>query len=341
MTRFNTILLFLAMLLSAFALHSCVDTEDFDDSRTGNFDALWTIMDERYCFFEYKKQSYGLDWDAVYQKYRARVSGQITSSQLFEVMADMLAELRDGHVNLYAAADMGRYWSWYEDFPANFSDTLQRRYLGTDYRIAAGLKYRILDDNIGYVYCGSFADGIGEGNLDEVLAHLMLCRALIVDVRNNSGGNLTTAERLAGRFVEKNTLVGYMSHKTGPGHNDFSQPAEQWLEPSSRLRWHKPVCVLTNRKVYSAANEFVKYMKTLPRVAVVGDRTGGGGGMPMTSSLPNGWTVRFSACPMFDSGMLSTEHGIDPHHFVALSQEDVLKNRDTIIEFARRLLAGG
>lgn len=329
------------MLLSAFALHSCVDTEEFDDSRTGNFDALWTIMDERYCFFEYKKQSYGLDWDAVYQKYRARVSEQITSAQLFEVMADMLAELRDGHVNLYAAADMGRYWSWYEDFPANFSDTLQRRYLGTDYRIAAGLKYRILDDNIGYVYCGSFADGIGEGNLDEVLAHLMLCRALIIDVRNNSGGNLTTAERLAGRFVEKSTLVGYISHKTGPGHNDFSQPAEQWLEPSSRLRWHKPVCVLTNRKVYSAANEFVKYMKALPRVAVVGDRTGGGGGMPMTSSLPNGWTVRFSACPMYDSAMQSTEHGIDPHHFVALGQEDVLKNRDTIIEYARRLLAGG
>ena len=91
--------LFLA-LFSLLAFASCVDEEEFDDSPSGNFEALWKIIDERYCFFDYKNKEYGLDWDAVHDKYRVRVNDRMTSDQLFEVMADMLAELRDGHVNL-------------------------------------------------------------------------------------------------------------------------------------------------------------------------------------------------------------------------------------------------
>ena len=61
-------------------------------------------------------------------------------------------------------------------------------------------------------------------------------------------------------------------------------------------------------------------------------------GMPFSSSLPNGWVVRFSAIPTYDAQRQSTEFGIDPDYYVSLSDEDVLKGRDTIIEFARQLL---
>ncbi len=319
--------------------HSCVDVEEHDNTSRGNFDALWSIIDQHYCFFDYKGKEYGLDWDAVRLKYSQRINDGMTSAQLFEVMGDMLAELRDGHVNLSRSADFSRYWSWYENYPSNFSDTLNRRYLGTDYKIASGLKYRVLDDNIGYIYYESFNTAVGEGNLDDALSHMMLCRGLIIDIRNNGGGNLTTAERLAARFIDDETLVGYIQHKTGTGHSDFSAMEEQRLKPSSNVRWHKRVCVLTNRQVYSTANEFVKYMKCSPLVKVVGDRTGGGAGLPFTSSLPNGWVVRFSACPMYDRDRQSTEFGIAPDYDCQLSQADVARSVDTIIEYARQLLA--
>lgn len=99
--------------------------------------------------------------------------------------------------------------------------------------------------------------------------------------------------------------------------------------------------VLTNRAVYSAANEFVKYMKCCPGVTVVGDKTGGGAGMPYSSELPIGWSVRFSACPMYDTDKQSTEFGIEPDYYVSLDQADVLQGKDTIIEYARRLLNNG
>ena len=331
---------YLVILVLLVPLVSCVDTEERDDTPTGNFEALWQILDERYCFFDYKQKEYGLDWNEVYNKYRVRVSDNMTSVQLFEVLCDMLAELRDGHVNLSSSMDYGRYWKWQEDYPTNFSDTLSRRYLGTDYKIASGLRYRVLDDNIGYIRCASFETPIGEGNLDEALSYMLLCRGLIIDIRSNGGGDLTTAERLAGRFVHEKTLVGYMQHKTGTGHNDFSDMKEMYLEPSSNVRWNKNVCVLTNRSVYSAANSFAVWMHELPNVTLIGDHTGGGSGMPMNNSLPNGWSVRFSACPMYDSKKQQTEFGIDPDVKVSLNYDLTYGSepKDDIIEAARQLL---
>lgn len=325
-------------LLAACMAVSCVDEEEYGDNPRGNFEALWRIIDEHYCFFDYKKDAYGLDWNEVYSRYSRQVDDGMSEAQMFEVLGNMLGELRDGHVNMYAPFDQSRYWSWHEDYPSNFSDSLQRRYLGTDYKIASGMKYRKLDDNIGYIYCGSFANSIGSGNLDEVLMALATCNALIVDVRDNGGGMLTSAEKLAGRFTDKEILVGYMQHKTGGGHNDFSSLEEQRLKPSAGIRWHKKVAVLTNRSVFSAANEFVKYMKCCPNVVVVGDKTGGGAGLPFSSEMPNGWAVRFSACPMYDKDRHCTEFGIEPDYNVQMTGEDFRKGEDTIIEFARALL---
>ena len=325
-------------LMALIGLMGCVNEEEFDNSPQGNLDALWKIIDEHYCFLDYKQQEYGLDWQQVHQKYRQQVTGNINNEQLFEVLGNMLSELRDGHVNLSAAHDFARYWQWFENHPANFSDSLERRYLGTDYRIASGLRYKVLDDNIGYIRYESFSDVIGSGNLTEVLNYLLLCRGLIIDIRNNGGGDLTNAEKFAARFTNEKTLVGYIQHKTGPGHHDFSEKEPRYIEPAAALRWQKPVCVLTNRHVFSAANEFTLYMKAMPNVKIVGDRTGGGAGMPFSSSLPNGWVVRFSAVPMYDALHQSTEFGIEPDYPVELQFEDVLRGEDTIIEYARKLL---
>ena len=328
--------LLLSLLFSLFS--SCSKIEEYDNTPTGNFEALWSIIDEHYCFLDYKAEAYGLNWNEVYNRYKHKIDDNMSRAGLFEVLGDMLDELRDGHVNLYAAHDVARYWNFREGYASNFSKEIQANYLGTDYKIASGLRYTILPDNIGYIYVASFSTAIGEGNLDECLHALSLCRGLIIDVRDNGGGNLNYAETLASRFTNERILTGYICHKTGKGHNDFSSPQPVYLNSSNRIRWQKPVCVLTNRSSYSATNDFVKIMRTLPLVTVIGDRTGGGSGLPFSSELPNGWSVRFSACPSFDTDMKHIEFGIEPDIRVDMNDEDHTRNVDTIIETARKIL---
>ena len=79
-------------------------------------------------------------------------------------------------------------------------------------------------------------------------------------------------------------------------------------------------------------------MKCCPNVTLVGDRTGGGAGLPFSSELPNVWGIRFAACPMYDRDKQMTEFGIDPDHNVSLTSEDFARGKDTIIEFARKMI---
>ena len=119
----------------------------------------------------------------------------------------------------------------------------------------------------------------------------------------------------------------------------FSKPYAIYLEPANGVRWQKKVVVLTNRRSFSATNDFVNHMRCLPNVTTIGDKTGGGSGMPFTSELPNGWSVRFSASPHFDAEMNHIEFGIEPDIKADMLQEDELRGKDTLIEMARRFLS--
>lgn len=308
----------------------------FNNHPRGNFDALWTILDRNYCFFDYKE----IDWDNIYREYSARINSEMNNDALFNLMGEMLAELKDGHVNLASSHDVTRYWSWQEDYPVNFDPSVQKHYLGkeSDYGRTSGIWYKILEDNVGYLYYSSFSSDLGEGNLDQVLSRLAICKGLIIDVRNNGGGSLTNVGKFTSRFFNQRTHIGFISHKMGPGHDNFSPLYPKYVESSNRVRYQKQVVVLTNRGCYSATNEFVSIMKYAPRVTVMGDKTGGGSGLPFSSELPNGWSVRFSASPMFNAGKEHIEFGVEPDIKVDMLQEDIEKNRDTMIERARELL---
>lgn len=314
-----------------FLLFSCQDTDEYTVNPRENFEALWKILDENYCFFDYK----AIDWDEVHSRYAVQIQDSMNQFELFDLMAKMLSELKDGHTNLYSSFNVARYWDWYKDYPPNFYEELNDAYLGKDYKIAGGMEYKkIANDRIGYVRYSSFSSTLGESNLDYMFYHFKECQALVIDIRNNGGGSLANSERFASRFIQEKTNVGYIMHKTGKGHNDFSEPYPIVLEPTERIRWLRPVIVLTNRHCYSAANDFVMKMRMFPHVTIMGDKTGGGSGFPFTSELPNGWSVRFSACPMLDNEKQLTEFGIEPDIPVSITESDLLGGKDTIIEEA-------
>lgn len=77
-------------------------------------------------------------------------------------------------------------------------------------------------------------------------------------------------------------------------------------------------------------------MKSIPGVKIIGDTTGGGCGLPFTSELPNGWSIRFSAAPIYNSEGNLTEYGTEPSEGckIDMTETDKLTGKDTILEFA-------
>ena len=166
-------------------------------------------------------------------------------------------------------------------------------------------------------------------------------KGLIIDIRDNGGGFLTNVPELVGRFITEKTLGGYVCHKTGPGPEDFSEPFKIEYKPAKKHIQYlgKPIIVLTNRSCFSAANDFTSVMKSLPNVTILGARTGGGGGMPFNSELPNGWSVRFSSCPINNAQNELTEFGINPDIEVHCDDIDLAKGKDAILDAALDLFA--
>ncbi len=324
------IILFVLLII----FNACIKEPEIEsNSAKGNFETLWKIIDTRYCYLDYKK----INWDSVYHVFQPRVDTVKNQFALFNLFEEMLATLKDGHVNLYSNFNRTRYIKWYADYPDNFNADLifSEKYLGDSYNIAGGIKYKkIHEKQIGYIYYQSFSSHFSNTNIYYVFKNFSNCKGIILDVRNNGGGALANAEKLASFFFTKKTLTGYIAHKTGAGHSDFSQPKKIFTYPNKNIRWEKPIIVLTNRMSYSATNEFVSRMKSAPNCIVLGDITGGGGGIPLSSELPNGWMVRFSASPIYDANMQHIEWGITPDVRINLKKEDEEKGEDTLIEQA-------
>lgn len=326
----------LFLLLLAGACEKAILGGDPDTSPAVIFDALWEDVNNRYSYFEEK----GIDWDSIRAAYRPRAIDQMSDTELFGLLADMLYTLEDGHVNLTSTFGRSRNWDWFLDYPPNFdANIVERNYLGRDFRQVGPFRAQLID-SILYVYYGSFAHTFEEAHLDALLALAEEAQGLLIDIRHNGGGSLENANRLASCLAGEPLVYARSRIKTGPGRDDFSEWENLQVTPRQGRRYAGKVAVLTNRQTYSAANAFAQMARVLPNTVLIGDRTGGGGGTPVYGELPNGWTYRFSATQSVSPAGEHLEFGVPPDIEAALAPEDEQAGVDTIIERALEWVKG-
>lgn len=171
--------------------------------------------------------------------------------------------------------------------PAGDSVTpeMEKEYLEEQRRTNYGFeKVEILDGNIGYVKFNNFIEtDIAQQTAISVMGFLANTDALIIDLRENGGGDPSMIQLISSYFFEKSVHLNSFEERG----NDTLKQFWTSLGVVGKKMTNIPIYVLTSHYTFSAAEEFSYNLKNLKRATIVGETTGGGAHPVNEYAFPN------------------------------------------------------
>jgi carboxyl-terminal processing protease len=302
------------------------------------FETIWNDLDRHYALFTVRNTN----WDSLYTVYRPQVNNATTDEQLWEICSNLIENLDDSHTVLFKQNDSAGYVSGHTLnvlSKLGFSkDLITNKYLEsrTEVDTEKALSYgKLKNKDIGYIYLGA-EDGSNPAIIDEVVSNLKDHKAIILDVRQNKGGDDLYAKRIAAAFADGEHLIYTVQTRTGPGHGDFDSKTEYYTRKATAGQYQKPVIVLTDRRTISSGEVFLLHMKSFQQVTQIGDTTAGDfSNIGNRKFLPNGWSFQYSI-QMFLLPDGSSLDGIGhvPSVFIKNTEEDIIAENDKVLEKA-------
>lgn len=203
------------------------------------------------------------------------------------------------------------------------------------------VEFKILDSGYGYVKIFSFFD-------NERLTAELWERAiqtmndnqvpgLIIDMRQNNGGNGFLADQMAGYFFDDTVDIGNTEQYAKDVNAFFSNPqTEQYIyTPTQNLRYHGKIAMLVGPACISACEFFAYDMTLQQRATVVGMYpTAGGGGSVNQFAMPEGEFFQFPVGRTIDKqGKIIIEGvGIVPDVKVPVTLDTLFSPTDPILD---------
>ncbi|MBR5577950.1 MAG: S41 family peptidase [Lachnospiraceae bacterium] len=191
--------------------------------------------------------------------------------------------------------------------------------------------FEMKDNNIAYIQITEF-DDVTETQFSNALteARAMGMEGLILDLRSNPGGNLSTVCEIA-RMVLPKGLIVYTEDKYG-SRDEYTSDGKQKLEV--------PAVVLVNDYSASASEILAGAMKDHGVATIMGTTTFGKGIVQRIISLSDGSAVKLTVSKYYTpSGADIHEKGIEPDVEVIFDSEAYYENDiDNQIEEAMTLL---
>ncbi|PHI18498.1 peptidase [Lewinellaceae bacterium SD302] len=329
--------------LVAIILFNCEKTilgvEPSADPET-NFEIFWDDIDKHYGLFEVR----GFNWDSIYSVYRPQVTPQTTLPELFEVKRQMVEYLDDSHTFILWPNEAFYNGNSQDDAQAeaefDFS-VINDNYLDIiDASFEEEYLYgQLRNRNIGYLYLGSITMEDPEFG-DVLLQELGHNEAMIIDLRNNTGGEDPVGAALAGRFSNREELAYTVQERNGPNHSDFAGKTEYFLRQEGPVQFTKPTILLTDKITVSAAEVMMIHFKALPHITQIGDTTSGDfSDTSMRRFLPNGFQYQYSIMKfLLPDGTSLDGVGHIPDFFVENTPQDLAEGRDMVLERALTFL---
>lgn len=328
----KTIYILIISLLVASCDNTLYKTEP-ENNPEALFETLWTTFQTDYAPFEQR----GVDWNEQYQIYRPQVNSNTTDDELYNVFTGMLRSLDDGHVSLVTPNRKVFNSNVYFDQEKTDSlfnlELIQSKYLNNEFT-ENGDEGNIFGKigNIGYWHLKWIGDNLFAA--DDILNEFKDTDGLIIDLRNNAGGDMTYSFSELGRLTEESRFTHRSKTKNGTGPDDYTEWYNWDLNPASPY-FNKPIVLITDRFTISAGERTTMALKTLPNLVHLGDTTNGALSTKIGKELPNGWY--YSVSPQiieFMDGISYEGVGLIPDILSKNTIEEIEAGQDLTLEAA-------
>jgi len=181
------------------------------------------------------------------------------------------------------------------------------------------VKFKVLDNTIGYVRLTQFQEATGR-DLSRALKQFkeQKVQGTILDLRNNPGGLLTAAVDVSEQFVGNGKLIVYTKGREGKKDEWFSKTKET-LEDS-------PMIILVNEGSASASEIVAGALQDWGRAVIVGTTSFGKGSVQTILPLGDGSGLRLTTAKYYTpKGRSIQSTGITPDIVVKLQTQTVAK----------------
>lgn len=223
-----------------------------------------------------------------------------------------------------------------------FEAIMQRQKISTALQFEA----RLLPSNIAYFKFSNFRKSLAK-QLKESLLNFKNPKGVIIDLRDNGGGDLEEMLDVLGYFFDDKILVGRASTRTGKpisiAGGLFKIPLEVYTGKKGGQVYAGKVVILTNERSGSASETFAAAMQENNRAKIIGNKTCGcalivlkhrelKGGGELDISEVGGLTAK---------GKKLEGNGVTPDVLIPLTLKDLQNSNDKALKEAERELTVG
>ena len=336
-------IIYLLLIAVAVGLFSCEKIVMEPNPGTSNleiFNEYANLVKEKFAMLEFKD----VDIDHLQDSIGNTITEDLTEDQLFDKLAFITRQLKDGHSSI-EKSDTLYFYEFYEGYPPGIDrEILVNHYIGED--VAPDIVWLKTDDDmtkavyghmpqsadIGYLRIGSWMYEFTDDEIEKIFGTFKNDEGLIIDLRDNGGGDPMLASKFASYLIDKEAEIGTEIFKTGPGENDFASNT-LYLRPSnSQNAFLKDIMILTDIGCFSATTTFMYSIYLFDNITFVGQRSGGGAGSVADGFLANGWEWNLSVSEFIDKQGNHWDNGREPDITVAL--DTTVTDVDEVLEKA-------
>ncbi len=214
---------------------------------------------------------------------------------------------------------------------------------------SAPVRFDVLKGNIGLLTVTSFQNSDFDRSVfDKIYDEILKTDALIIDIRDNGGGNSSHADYLISHFSTTPIPQGsWSSPMYIAAHGSWNYPAEYYMQmprpiiPARNKEIYKnPVVLIVNATTFSSAENLCVSFRGAKRGQIIGTPTGGSTGNPIQIYLGGG--IACGICTKHELDAVGNEFigiGIQPDIIVNEDADQYRKGEDNIISKALEILA--